>query len=110
MFFGEGGKPVINLANVRSCIFYLQTHHAHEGCSKICSPGGKEFANSDLADCSFMASDIKQCQAKGKKITLSLGGATAKVGFKSKSQAEDFAKDVWDMFLGMNSFSRICLI
>ncbi|EKM83456.1 hypothetical protein AGABI1DRAFT_103656 [Agaricus bisporus var. burnettii JB137-S8] len=87
VFFGEGGKPVINLAN-------------------ICSPGGKEFANSDLVDCSFMASDIKQCQAKGKKITLSLGGATAKVGFKSKSQAEDFAKDVWDMFLGGRSNTR----
>jgi chitinase len=56
-----------------------------------------------------MAADIKQCQAKGKKITLSLGGATAKVGFSSKSQAQNFAEEVWNMFLGVNlSLMRDC--
>jgi chitinase len=47
-----------------------------------------------------MASDIQQCQAKGKIITLSLGGATAKVGFTSDSQAASFASTIWNMFLG----------
>ena len=47
-----------------------------------------------------MASDIKKCQAKGKLITLSLGGATAQVGFSSDSQASSFAKTIWNMFLG----------
>jgi len=87
VFFGEGGKPVVDFAN-------------------ICSQGGKEFPNSNLADCSFLASDIKQCQANGKMITISLGGATAKVGFSSAGQAQDFAETVWDMFLGGSSNTR----
>lgn len=72
----------------------------HELRCQICSQGGKEFPNSDLADCSFLASDIKQCQAKGKVVTISLGGATAKVGFANAAQANDFAETVWDTFLG----------
>lgn len=47
-----------------------------------------------------MASDIKKCQARGKIITLSLGGATADVGFSSEGQAVSFAKTIWNMFLG----------
>jgi chitinase len=54
-----------------------------------------------LADCSFLAKDIKQCQAKGKIVTLSLGGGSAQVGFNSDSQAAGFAKTIWNMFLGM---------
>jgi chitinase len=33
-------------------------------------------------------------------VTLSLGGATGSVGFVSQKQAESFADDVWNMFLG----------
>jgi hypothetical protein len=48
-----------------------------------------------------MASDIQKCQAKGKIVTMSLGGGTAKVGFNSDFQAASFAHTIWDMFLGM---------
>ncbi|KAF5355650.1 hypothetical protein D9756_004210 [Leucocoprinus leucothites] len=87
VFFGEGGKPIVDFSN-------------------ICSQGGAQFPNSDLADCSFLASDIKTCQSKGKLVTISLGGATAKVGFSSAGQANDFAETVWDMFLGGKSNTR----
>jgi len=87
VFFGQGGKPVVDFSN-------------------ICSQGGNQFPNSDLADCSFLASDIKECQSKGKMITISLGGGTAKVGFSSAAQASDFAETIWDMFLGGQSSTR----
>lgn len=47
-----------------------------------------------------MASDIQKCQANGKLVTISLGGATASVGFGSADQAASFAQTIWDMFLG----------
>ncbi|KAG6815859.1 hypothetical protein H0H87_010715 [Tephrocybe sp. NHM501043] len=53
-----------------------------------------------------MADDITACQAKGKIITLSLGGASASVGFQSDSQATAFAQTIWDLFLGGSSSTR----
>jgi chitinase len=54
-----------------------------------------------LAECSFLATDVKQCQSKGKIVTLSLaGGGTSQVGFSSDSQAAGFATNIWNMFLG----------
>ncbi|PPQ66111.1 hypothetical protein CVT26_010912 [Gymnopilus dilepis] len=81
---------------------------AKEASPLLTSPiqGSNNFPGTDLADCSFMASDIKKCQAKGKLITLSLGGATAQVGFSSDSQASSFAKTIWNMFLGGNGAIR----
>ena len=53
-----------------------------------------------------MGTDIKACQAKGKIVTLSLGGAGGSVGFSSDSQAQTFADTVWNMFLGGSSSTR----
>ncbi len=53
-----------------------------------------------------MASDIKTCQAAGKIITLSLGGATGAATFSSDAQAETFAETVWNLFLGGSSSTR----
>lgn len=88
VFFGKGGKPMLDLSN-------------------ICSQSGSgSFKGTNLADCSFLTSDIRTCQAKGKIVTLSLGGATGKVGFNSDSQARGFARDIWDLFLGGDSNTR----
>ncbi|KAF9452543.1 carbohydrate-binding module family 5 protein [Macrolepiota fuliginosa MF-IS2] len=88
VFFGPGGAPVINLANT-------------------CNPTDNiTFPGTNLANCASLASDITACQAKGKIITLSLGGATGSVGFSSDSQAETFAQTIWDMFLGGSSSTR----
>jgi chitinase len=53
-----------------------------------------------------MADDIKTCQAKNKAVTISLGGATGVVGFTSENQAQSFADQIWDMFLGGSSNTR----
>ncbi|KAG5646714.1 hypothetical protein DXG03_002396 [Asterophora parasitica] len=87
-FFGPGGLPSINLAN-------------------ICNPTDNTiFPGTNLADCSFLATDISTCQSKGKIITLSLGGATGAVGFQSDAQATAFAQTIWDLFLGGKSATR----
>ena len=57
-------------------------------------------------NCSFLAQDIKTCQAAGKIITLSLGGATGQIGFSSDSQAQSFATQIWNLFLGGKSATR----
>jgi chitinase len=59
-----------------------------------------------MADCSFMSSQIKQCQDKGKIVTLSLGGAISQVGFLTNSQARTFADNIWDMFLSGSGQQR----
>jgi len=53
-----------------------------------------------LPDCSFLASDIQSCQAKGKIVTISIGGATGAVGLTSDAQAKQFADTIWNLFLG----------
>ncbi|KAF7794759.1 hypothetical protein EIP86_005897 [Pleurotus ostreatoroseus] len=53
-----------------------------------------------------MASDIEFCQSKGKIVTLSLGGGTGQVGFSSDSQAQSFATQIWNLFLGGTSSIR----
>jgi len=82
-FSASGGLPTINLAN--TCNYISHSY----------------FAGSQLLDCSFLASDIKTCQAKGKKVTISLGGAT---GGGMADAA--FADLIWDLFLGGSCFTR----
>jgi hypothetical protein len=107
VFFGQGGAPEIDFANV--CFFDLQFPPALTLPAQTCNQWDNGvFPGTKLADCSFMASDIKTCQQNGKIITLSLGGATGSVGFSSDSQAKSFAKQIWDMFLGQPPFIREC--
>jgi chitinase len=64
------------------------------------------FEGTSLANCDFMAEDIKTCQDKGKIVTLSMGGATGAAVFTDDAQAEEFAQTVWDLFLGGDSDTR----
>jgi len=64
------------------------------------------FDGTGLADCSFMAPQIKTCQKNGKIVTLSLGGADSKPGFSSDSQAQAFADQIWNSFLGGSGAPR----
>ena len=59
------------------------------------------FAGSQLLDCLFLAADIQTCQAKGKLVTLSLGGATG-----GGAATAAFADQVWNLFLGGSSSTR----
>jgi chitinase len=98
-FFGTGGLPVINFAG--SC-------------------NGPTFPGTDLLECDQIAysllelvmltfvyrQDIKTCQAAGKIVLLSLGGAIGQYGFSSASQAESFATTMWNVFGGGSSSTR----
>ncbi|KAG0659775.1 Chitinase 1 [Maudiozyma exigua] len=54
--------------------------------------------NSGLLHCTQIAADISTCQSLGKKVLLSLGGASGAYGFTDDSQAETFAQTLWDTF------------
>ncbi|CAI4035195.1 hypothetical protein SMKI_12G3430 [Saccharomyces mikatae IFO 1815] len=66
---------------------------------------GLNFANAcsdtfsdGLLHCTQIAEDIKTCQSLGKKVLLSLGGASGSYLFADDSQAETFAQTLWDTF------------
>lgn len=48
--------------------------------------------------CGQMATDIATCQSSGKKVLLSLGGATAQTAFTGDDQATAFASTLWNLF------------
>ncbi|KAH3677245.1 hypothetical protein WICMUC_001826 [Wickerhamomyces mucosus] len=58
---------------------------------------GWTFADG-LLDCPQIASDIQSCQNLGKKVLLSLGGQIGTYGFKSSSEATEFATTLWNTF------------
>lgn len=56
------------------------------------------FSDSTLLHCPTIAADIKTCQNLGKKVLLSLGGASGSYGFASENEAKVFAQTLWDTF------------
>jgi chitinase len=98
---GANGYPGTNFGNACGGSYYT-------------SPDGKETRL--LESCPLIGSDIEYCQAKGKKILLSLGGAATDVYIASESSAigmADFlwgafgpAKDTWD---GPRPFGDVCV-
>ncbi|KAI0341213.1 class III chitinase [Trametopsis cervina] len=88
VFFGPGGVPSINLANT---------------CN---NKDNATFSGTSLPICTSVGADIKTCQAKGKIVTLSLGGAGGSVGFSSDAQGTQLADTVWNLFLGGSSSTR----
>lgn len=54
-----------------------------------------------------MAADIKACQAKGKLVTLSLGGQTGAGAFTDEAAATAYADLLWNLFYGMWKTSYI---
>lgn len=53
-----------------------------------------------MLQCGQMATDIATCQSSGKKVLLSLGGATAQTAFTGDDQAQMFASTLWNLFGG----------
>ncbi|KAJ7158922.1 glycoside hydrolase family 18 protein [Mycena filopes] len=88
VFNGIGGLPDLNLAN-------------------ICSASDDTvFPGTGLANCQFLTAGIQACQAAGKIVTLSLGGASGAAVFTSTAQATTFADIIWNSFLGGSSSTR----
>ncbi len=69
-----------------------------------------------LLACGQMAKDIAQCQSAGKKVLLSLGGATAQTAFTDDNQATTFASTLWNLFgagtgldAGLRPFGKVTI-
>ncbi|KAK9720427.1 Chitinase 2 [Basidiobolus ranarum] len=67
---------------------------------------GPTFPGTNLLSCPQIGEHIKYCQSKGKKITMSLGGAVGSYGLDNDADSERLAKTVWDLFLGGSSQTR----
>lgn len=97
-YVGTAGMPEINLADVR--LISTTSRLLMFSCIRQ-SCDGPVFEGTALLNCQSLASSIKNCQAKGKIVTISLGGAAAGVTtFTSDAEAEDFADTMWHVFLG----------
>ncbi|KAI9316179.1 glycoside hydrolase superfamily [Dichotomocladium elegans] len=83
--FNVGKLPVLNIAN--SCV-------------------GSTFPGTELLKCDKIGRDIKTCQSRGKKVLLSLGGASGAYGFRNNAEAKKFAKTLWNLFGGGHSKTR----
>ncbi|KAL2367655.1 hypothetical protein RJZ57_007981, partial [Blastomyces gilchristii] len=80
---GKGGYPGSNFGNQCSSEVYLN----EDG-----------VPTELLKDCRQIAEDIPICQAAGKKILLSLGGATSRYELNTLRSALDFSDFLWGAF------------
>ncbi|KAF3909593.1 Endochitinase [Arthrobotrys entomopaga] len=83
-FYGKAGLPTINLSD------QCGTYFLYDGTT---NPKN----TTDVLSCPQIGTQITQCQALGKKIFLSLGGATYTSTWTS-AQAQDRANTIWAMF------------
>ena len=58
----------------------------------------KDAGATGLLSCPELEKDIISCQAAGKKVMLSLGGAEAESAFTDDAEATKFATTLWDLF------------
>ena len=91
-FFSDGGMPEINIG---------------PACSGDPTLGAQAINATGLLDCPYLAKNITTCQSLGKKIFLSLGGASGTTNFTSDTQATTFASTVWNLFGGGNTTSNL---
>ncbi|CDS10560.1 hypothetical protein LRAMOSA11046 [Lichtheimia ramosa] len=77
--YNVGDLPTLNLANACTGTF---------------------FEGTNLLKCDHT------CQKKGKKVLLSLGGASGAYGFKSDDEGKTFANTLWNLFGGGDSKTR----
>jgi chitinase len=87
-FFSDGGYPSLSLSSL-------------DGPSAAQSSVGA----TSLQDGSSLVPAIKACQAAGKLVVMSLGGANAfaDVTLESDEQGEQIADTLWDLFGGGNN-------
>jgi chitinase len=78
--FGNGRRPQLNLAG-------------------HCDPTSNN-------GCKILSIDIKNCQKKGIKILLSIGGGVEGYSLSSNEDARNVGDYIWNNFLGGKSFSK----
>jgi chitinase len=58
-----------------------------------------------FAQCDEIGRGINECQRLGKKVLISLGGATGGYGLRNEAEGRAFAQSTWDLFLdGQSSY------
>ncbi|KAL9978993.1 hypothetical protein ACROYT_G016582 [Oculina patagonica] len=60
-----------------------------------------------LLRCPEIEAGIKKCQERGKKVLMSIGGATGDGTLPSVAKAEQFAYTLYDLFLGGTKLSHL---
>ena len=60
-----------------------------------------------LLRCPNIEGGIKECQKRGKKVLMSIGGATGDGTLHSADKARKFARTLFDLFLGGNGYKAI---
>ena len=50
-----------------------------------------------LLRCPEIEKGIKECQKRGKKVLMSLGGAAGSYGFTDDTKAKEFAATLWEL-------------
>ncbi|KAK3832632.1 MAG: glycoside hydrolase superfamily [Linnemannia elongata] len=80
----QNGRPILNLAN-----------HCDQ-----------TFPGTSLLNCSKIGQDIKACQASGKAIVISIGGASGAYSLPDAAAGRAFADRIWNLFLGGSSGTR----
>jgi hypothetical protein len=91
-YFSSGGLPGVNFG-------------AASGNGP--SPAQIAAGASGLLDASALGKDIAACQAAGKKVLLSLGGAIGSTTFASDAQATAFAATLWNLFGGGHALDAL---
>ena len=62
--------------------------------------------NSTMTHCPQVGKDIAACQAMGKTVLMSLGGADGKHSLASREDAVDLAHQMWNLMMGGKSDLR----
>ena len=57
-------------------------------------------SHSTLFSCPVIERGIRECQRNGKKVLIAIGGPKGSRGFDGEGQAEKFAENIWNLFLG----------
>ena len=107
--WGTGGDLQINLANQYAHHLHLSSFHlfiipliVH----LFLFSCGDVFPGTALLNCPQVGKDIQVCQQKGKRVFLSMGGASGAYGLANDGQAQGLAAQVWNLFLGGSSPTR----
>lgn len=90
-----------NTADIVVVSFINKINPLNINLANIC---GTEF-DSGLLHCPSVGDDIAYCQSQGKKVLLSVGGATG-AKFASDKEATEFATNVWNKFGGGSDDER----
>ena len=53
-----------------------------------------------LFTCPLIEQGIRTCQQNGKKVLIAIGGPRSTSSFDGEANAEKFAENIWDLFLG----------